>query len=209
MIQISLSKGLKLRLWPKTRRRASNPVSAILRPVFESRRVKTIVGANLAAAMMVVQVVGNPVEAVNTNSVEVEAVTSSLTVESVLVTTEDSFRAPLPQIDISQGFRGGHPGVDLRALLKTPVHPVASGRVVEVTYGRFGYGRSVKIDHENGWSSLYAHLGEIKVKEGDRVEGETELGEVGLSGWTTGPHLHLEVYDQGRAINPKQVVPLN
>ena len=81
-------------------------------------------------------------------------------------------------------------------------------RVVEVEMGKFGYGHFVVVEHEGNLSSLYAHLGNVMVKVNDEVSQETILGTVGLTGWTTGPHLHLEVYEQGKAFNPNLVVPL-
>ncbi len=162
-------------------------------------------GANLAAAIVAVNVVGAPIEVLGQEPVEVVTLPA---VTSVVVTTEVSFRAPVEVVDVSQGFKGGHRGIDLRAPMGTPVKAVAMGKVVKVTQDRFGYGKWVMVDHENGWSSLYAHLSKITVVESEPVTQETVLGEVGMTGWTTGPHLHLEVYEQGRAINPRQVVPL-
>ena len=164
-------------------------------------------GANLAAAMVVVGTIGAPVEAASLGEPAIEVVTP-LAADSVVVTTQVSFRSPIEVIDISQGFRAGHRGVDLRAPLGTAIYPVAEGRVARVIHGRLGYGRRVIVEHESGLTSLYAHMGKIKVQEGEKVTQETVLGEVGLTGWTTGPHLHLEVYEQGQAINPRQVVPL-
>lgn len=162
-------------------------------------------GANLAAAIVMVNVAGAPIEALGQAPLEV--VTLATGGEAV-VTTTVSFQAPVAVVDVSQGFRVGHRGVDLRSPVGTPVRAVATGKVVKVTAGRFGYGKWVVVDHENGLSSLYAHLSKITVVEDELVTQETVLGEVGMTGWATGPHLHLEVYEQGRAINPKQVVPL-
>lgn len=162
-------------------------------------------GANLAAAIVMVNVAGAPIEALGQEPVEVVTLPVAT---PVVVTTEVSFKAPVAVVDVSQGFRAGHRGVDLRSSVGTPVRAVATGKVVKVTQARFGYGKWVVVDHENGWSSLYAHLSKITVVEGEEVTQETVLGEVGMTGWATGPHLHLEVYEQGRAINPKQVVPL-
>ena len=163
-------------------------------------------GANLAAAVMVVGTLGTPLEASQVG--QAMEVVEPLVADSVVVTTAASFKSPLEVVDISQGFRGGHRGIDMRVPLGTAVYPIAMGKVAQVVNGRLGYGKRVVVDHENGLKSLYAHLGKITVVEGEEVTQETVLGEVGLTGWTTGPHLHLEVYEQGRAINPRQVVPL-
>lgn len=162
-------------------------------------------GANLAAAIVAVNVVAPPFEVLGQQPI---GVVTLATGGEAVVTTAVSFQAPVAVVDVSQGFRAGHRGVDLRSPVGTPVRAVAVGRVAEVTQARFGYGKWVVVDHENGWSSLYAHLSKITVVEGEEVTQETVLGEVGMTGWATGPHLHLEVYEQDRAINPKQVVPL-
>jgi murein DD-endopeptidase MepM/ murein hydrolase activator NlpD len=183
----------------------SHPVSFFLRPVFQAQRIRAIMGANLAAAIVAVNVAGVPIEALGQEPLEVITLPAET---EIVVTTQVSFRAPLAVVDISQGFRGGHRGIDLRSPVGTPVQAVAAGKVVKVTPGRFGYGKWILVDHENGVSSLYAHLSKITVVEGEAVTQETVLGEVGMTGWATGPHLHLEVYENGRAINPTRMVPL-
>ena len=80
----------------------------------------------------------------------------------------------------------------------TEIKPVTRGRVVEVSQGRLGWGNTVVIEHEKGLKSRYAHMRDFNVQEGDTVEKETVLGSVGMTGWTTGPHLHLEIYQEGR-----------
>jgi len=63
------------------------------------------------------------------------------------------------------------------------------------------------VEHEKGLRSRYAHMKEIRVVEGQEVNKEMGLGTVGMTGWTTGPHLHLEIYQNGRAIDPLTVLP--
>lgn len=109
----------------------------------------------------------------------------------------------LPQMTgVSQGFWSEHPGVDITALSGAAIYPIKSGKVVEVSISRFNYGRSVVINHGDNLSSRYAHMGKIMVQEGDEVDDKTEIGEVGMTGHTTGPHLHLEIRKNGRALNP-------
>ncbi|MEK7556363.1 MAG: M23 family metallopeptidase, partial [Patescibacteria group bacterium] len=165
---------------PKTR--TSNPVSALLRPVFEAKRLRPMLGANLAAAVVMVSVVGTPIRATNATA-DTEVV--ALPVSTVVI-TELGFEAPVPATDVSQWFSRFHPGVDLRAPLGTPVRPVGGGRVVRVEISRWGYGKLVIVEHEKGLVSFYAHLRKINVEENQPVSKETVLGEVGLTGWTTG-----------------------
>ncbi|MBU2052114.1 M23 family metallopeptidase, partial [Patescibacteria group bacterium] len=73
--------------------------------------------------------------------------------------------------------------------------------------GRLGWGNTVVIDHGNGLKSRYAHMKKIMVIEGDQISKDQSVGTVGLTGWTTGPHLHLEIFQNGRAIDPASVLP--
>lgn len=68
------------------------------------------------------------------------------------------------------------------------------------------YGNYVFIQHENGFKSFYAHLKSVKVKKGQVVKKGQELGEMGMTGWATGIHLHFEVEKGGKIINPTNYV---
>jgi len=116
--------------------------------------------------------------------------------------TESSLRLPLDNFIISQGYGIFHPGVDFAAPLGSPVHAVMAGTVETVKHDRWGYGNHLYIDHGNGTKSLYAHLSQIKVKEGEMVTNETEIGLVGSTGWSTGPHLHLQIWEEGKLVSP-------
>ena len=104
-----------------------------------------------------------------------------------------------------------HRGVDLAAPLQSPVHAIRSGTVVEVGTHR-GLGNYVEIEHSRTLRSLYAHLHETAVSEGQRIAQGAVIGTVGKTGnarhqWIT-PHLHLEVWRNGRPVDP-QVVGLH
>ena len=101
-----------------------------------------------------------------------------------------------------------HPGFDLAAKAGTEVAAAAGGTVVHA--GPAGtYGNLVTLRHDNGFETRYAHLSSVDVKVGDLVEAGTELGKVGTSGYSTGPHLHFEVRHDGKAIDPAPLLPLN
>ena len=69
----------------------------------------------------------------------------------------------------------------------------------------FGYGNLVKIRHDNGRYTLYAHLNRMNVKKGQKVEAGQRIGGVGNTGNSTGPHLHFEVRSKrDQAVNPNQ-----
>ncbi|PZN12540.1 MAG: hypothetical protein DIU69_03230 [Bacillota bacterium] len=96
---------------------------------------------------------------------------------------------------------GLHHGVDLAAPQGTPVRAVLEG-IVRRAGPRGLYGLAVEIEHPSGWSVLYAHLSEIGVSAGQRVDRGAVIGAVGATGNATGPHLHLEVRRGGRWYDP-------
>lgn len=106
---------------------------------------------------------------------------------------------------INQGYAWYHTGLDIGASVGTPVVAAQSGSVAQVyTSGwNFGYGTHVVISGDNGYSTLYAHMSGVNVSGGDRVvAGKTVVGWVGLTGRTTGAHLHFEVRSAGGNVNP-------
>ena len=94
-----------------------------------------------------------------------------------------------------------HKGLDIAAPTGTPIHPVRPGTVVS-SGERGGYGNVVVLDHGDGTTSLYAHCHELKVKKGDKVGYGDVIATVGSTGRSTGPHLHLEVHRDGKAVDP-------
>jgi murein DD-endopeptidase MepM/ murein hydrolase activator NlpD len=188
-------------LVPKTRK--SHPLSKLLRPVLQHKQVQAMIGVQLAGAVMLVSTASAAPGPFETFP---EAEVSVISEPLVVATTNERFGVPVNVIGVSQGYHRFHRGVDLRAPLGDLIYPVAEGRVTEVVKGRFGYGHYVLIEHEDGYASLYAHMGKVAVKLGQEVGQETALGRVGMTGWTTGSHLHLEMYHNGTAINPRQVL---
>ncbi len=94
-----------------------------------------------------------------------------------------------------------HTGVDLRAEEGTPVWASNSGRVALVDE-LFFTGKSVILDHGWGLYSMYFHLSEARVQEGDRIPKGAELGRVGSTGRSTGPHLHWGIILNGARVDP-------
>jgi murein DD-endopeptidase MepM/ murein hydrolase activator NlpD len=100
-----------------------------------------------------------------------------------------------------------HLGVDYAARRGTPVVAAGSGRVIHAS--RLGsYGNLVKIRHDDGYETRYAHLKSFRrgIKRGKYVKKGHTIGYVGNTGRSTGPHLHFELRKHGRAINPLRVV---
>jgi len=94
----------------------------------------------------------------------------------------------------SQGIHG-HNGVDLAAPVGTPIMASASGKVIISRTGGYngGYGTYVVISHSNGTQTLYAHMSDNYVTVGESVSQGQTIGEIGMTGRTTGPHIHFEV----------------
>lgn len=103
--------------------------------------------------------------------------------------------------DPINGRRAFHAGLDLKNEIGTPVLATAPGKVVYAAW-MGDYGRVVEIDHGLGIHTRYAHLKSIDVKVGDEVEFRQEVGKVGSSGRSTGPHLHYEVQVNGKPHDP-------
>ncbi|MBI2330465.1 M23 family metallopeptidase [Candidatus Daviesbacteria bacterium] len=108
---------------------------------------------------------------------------------------------------LSTKFSTWHPGIDIAAGLGMPIHPIIDGEVIEVGRDFWGLGNFVVVAHENGFKSTYAHMGKIYVKTGQKITQENTLGEVGITGNTSGPHTHLEVTLNGKYIDPQTILP--
>ncbi len=94
-----------------------------------------------------------------------------------------------------------HSGTDFAAAHGTPIYSTADGVVTFAGWGS-GYGRLIKIQHEFGIETRYAHLSRIRVKKGQRVSRGQRIGDMGNTGRSTGTHLHYEVRVGGKAVNP-------
>jgi murein DD-endopeptidase MepM/ murein hydrolase activator NlpD len=183
------------------RARKGNKVSRYFRHIFEHKNIKKILGTNLA--IMILASSFMPVTA----NFDSEPDLSIITQETTPLTTERGIRYPVEEVLITQTYKLYHPGIDLDGVTGDAIYPIMTGIVEDVSYSRFAYGNAAIINHGNGIISLYAHLSKIEVKEGQEVTMDTKLGEMGATGRSFGDHLHLEVRDHGRAINPLSVLP--
>lgn len=98
-----------------------------------------------------------------------------------------------------------HGGLDLAAPLGTEVRAAAAGRA-RVSY-EGGYGLHVTLDHGGSVVTLYGHLEQVLVANGQLVAAGARIGLVGSTGVSTGPHLHFEVRRQGRPVDPTPLLP--
>ncbi len=128
-------------------------------------------------------------------------------------------RTPLDVVRVTSGFgmrlhpllgySRMHEGVDFGAPIGTPVVAAADG-VVEQANWAGGYGRWIRLRHSGGIETAYAHLSgwAAGLSAGEAVRRGQVIGYVGSTGLSTGPHLHFEVIDRGRPVDPKTVAPL-
>lgn len=97
-----------------------------------------------------------------------------------------------------------HYGIDFSAPIGTLIYAAASGHVKWVKYDTRGYGKHLLIEHGNGFQTHYAHMHAINVQQGQVVSRGQKIGTVGNSGDSTAPHLHYEVYSNGKRVDPVQ-----
>jgi murein DD-endopeptidase MepM/ murein hydrolase activator NlpD len=122
-------------------------------------------------------------------------------------------RMPIANSYITSGFGGRadpfggggqyHKGIDFKASVGDPVLSVADG-VVSFAGVKGGYGNVVDVDHGNGYVTRYAHNSRLVVKAGDLVRVGQEVAKAGSTGRSTGAHVHFEVWENGRVVNPRK-----
>lgn len=99
-----------------------------------------------------------------------------------------------------------HIGIDLRAAVGTDIYAADGGKVIYTGYlGSYGY--LIRIRHDNGDETYYAHMSKISVSTGSRVYKGQVIGKSGISGNVTGPHLHFEIRKNGKTVNPIYYLP--
>lgn len=99
------------------------------------------------------------------------------------------------------GYTRMHAGVDFGAAWGSPIHATADGVVSYAGY-HGGHGNYVRLEHGGGLGTGYGHMSRIAVAPGERVHAGEVIGYVGSTGLSTGPHLHYEMYRDGRTVNP-------
>lgn len=104
----------------------------------------------------------------------------------------------------SSGYQVFHTGMDIANTsgIGAPITPIMEGTVIYAGEIFWGYGKHIIIDHGDHITSLYAHLDRIYVIEGQEVKIGEVIGTQGSTGWSTGPHLHLETRVSGIPVNP-------
>lgn len=95
-----------------------------------------------------------------------------------------------------------HTGVDFTAPTGTPIYATGNGVVKRAQRDNSGYGLMVEVDHGYGYTTIYAHMSQVKVRDGQTIKRGEVIGLVGNTGLSSGPHLHYEVIRNGKKVNP-------
>jgi murein DD-endopeptidase MepM/ murein hydrolase activator NlpD len=103
--------------------------------------------------------------------------------------------------DPISGVRRYHAALDLAAPTGTPIKAAMDGRIVTLGFNSV-YGKYIIMSHSNGFQTLYAHMNATSVGQGAYVQQGAKIGEVGSTGYSTGPHLHFGIFKNGKAVNP-------
>lgn len=118
---------------------------------------------------------------------------------------------PVDRARLTRGFftnrRRPHLGIDLAGPRGTPVLSAHHGVVIYAGRDFRGFGKMLIIEGENGWASLYAHLDQILVQEGQRVSQGSSIAKMGNTGRSTGPHLHFELRKDKVPVDPLVYLP--
>jgi murein DD-endopeptidase MepM/ murein hydrolase activator NlpD len=124
--------------------------------------------------------------------------------KSTIEATKATFATPSRgSVSSAFGERWGrmHEGLDIAANLGSPIYAALSGTVSFAGWSD-GYGKLIKLKHDNGLETYYGHCSKLLVSTGEKVDKGDKIGEVGSTGRSTGPHLHFEVRVNGVAKNP-------
>jgi len=105
---------------------------------------------------------------------------------------------------ILRGKVNYHTGLDMGVIEGTDVCAIMSGKVIIANTGNTGYGNYIVINHGSGYVSMYAHLSKIMIAEGSIVKKGDVIGKSGNTGNSTGPHLHLEIIENGLLVDPEE-----
>ena len=134
------------------------------------------------------------------HKLEQDAVPSGMPVANGYITSGFGGRA-----DPMGGGGEFHKGIDFKASTGDPVMAIADG-VISFSGMRSGYGNVVEVDHGNGYVTRYAHNSRLLVRVGDLVRSGQQSAKAGSTGRSTGAHVHFEVWQDGRVLNPRKVL---
>ncbi len=197
--------NLETPLFPKPgeilRVRKGSKISRIFRHIFENKKIQKVLGLNLAVVFLSTSLIRLPFE--ETTTFEEDLVAKA----PFVLEAKKSIQFPVENIKITQGYKMFHPGIDLDGITGDPIRPIMDGTVEAINYSKYAYGNAILVNHGSDITTLYAHLSKILVEPNQEVTTDTIIGEMGATGRSSGDHLHLEVRDSGKPINPLTVLP--
>ncbi|MFH0853909.1 MAG: peptidoglycan DD-metalloendopeptidase family protein [bacterium] len=117
----------------------------------------------------------------------------------------ENFIWPTTSKRITQYYHWGHHAIDVGGKIGTPIYSIEKGQIIFSGWST-GYGYNIIVDHGGGQKSRYAHFSKLYVKKSVFVGKGQQIGEMGSTGWSTGPHLHLEIIINGIKVNPLKYV---
>lgn len=183
----------------------SNYLSYKIRKFIEKIDIRKVLGLQFTLLTVIAGIIIPQINIISSKAY------ASYLIETTPITqntkTEVTFNWPLDNFQISQSYHFYHPALDLTTSYDNPVLAIGGGTVETTEVLIWGYGRNIIVRHDNGYSSLYAHLSKILVNPGDRVTQGQTIGTVGSSGWSTGSHLHIEIRGPEGSVNPLEVFP--
>ncbi len=184
------------------RARKGNKLSRFFRHVFEHKHAKKIFPLYAGAIILTSSFLPSI-----PNVSAAENVSTPTHIAQPILKTQSGTRYPVDKISITQGYKFFHPGLDLDGITGDSIYPFMAGKVEVVEYSKVGFGRSIIVNHGNGISSRYAHLSKVNVEVGQQVDINTVIGLMGATGRAFGDHLHFEIYENGRTVNPLTLMP--
>ena len=127
--------------------------------------------------------------------------TRSIYSKSTAPASTENFLWPTNSKRITQYYHWRHHAIDIGDKTGNPIYAARGGRIERAGWTT-GYGYNVVINHGGGTKTLYAHMSKIYVVHGDQINQGEVIGAIGSTGWSTGPHLHLEIIINGIKVNP-------
>lgn len=156
----------------------------------------------LSAVVLTLQIIGPASRSVTGFFGKVD--NSLVRIDRILLTGSGGWELPVSGGKISQRFDGeNHHGLDIAIPEGTQVRAAQDGIVSRVEWSDI-YGQLVVVDYDNGIQVLYGHNKDILIGKGYAVVKGTKIARSGNTGNSTGPHLHLEVYENGNIVNPEK-----
>ena len=185
--------------------RVGSKISRLARLLtLNGRKFQKILGVSLALLI----VLTNMFPPIDTASAAPEPEVVALETATAPIETTVVRRLPVDgRLSITQGYRAFHAGLDIDGITGDPIYSYTSGKV-ESAGREFFLGNAVRVRHADGYESVYAHLDKINVHAGQDVTTADKLGAMGNTGHSFGDHLHIEVYKDGRHVNPASVLPI-